>query len=261
MKLISYSLFDHPSSEPFEKMAYIRGFYFNARMNNLIYPDWRTHLEVDKCIWMEFGFLFEWLKHNNNLSLSINDKNPQLCEGMIWRMNPIFNQDVSHVLCRDCDSVTTYREALSVQKWIESGVGVLALHDNPAHAGLMGGMIGVTTSKFKALTGYQDFNSMIAGVNLSQRGSDQNLLNQRILPNIKGDLSIVSTNKIPDIYFKGNLPQVNVRFWESNLTCRHIGSAGVVDLEVLRFFKRFDIENEKYTEIEKEFSKIFYWRQ
>jgi len=258
MKLISYSLFNHPSSENFERMAYIRGFYFNARMNNLLYPDWRTHLEVDKITYTEYQGLFDWLVSNNNLDLKVNDAMPKLCEGMLWRMAPIFTNDVSHVLCRDTDAITTYREAWIVQHWIESGKAVQAILDNKAHSGLMGGMIGVNTSKFKALTGYQSFDQMISGLDLWQRGSDQHFLNQVINPKVRGDLMV--SNALPAIDFKGNLPQVNAKLWESNLTCRHVGSAGVVDMEVLRFFKRFDEYNWKYIPIEKEFHKVFYWQ-
>lgn len=259
MKLISYSLFNAPC-EQFEKMCYLRGFYWNARMNNLIYPDWRTHLEVQRIIYDEFKELFDWLVENNNLSLTINEESPALCEGMLWRMKPIWTQDVSHVLCRDADAITTYKEAQYIQDWLESGIAVSSIHDNPAHGGLMGGMVGFDTASFKALTGLNCFNDMIANHDLSQRGSDQHLLNGQILSQISHVVNTYGRDFEMGKQLK-KLPLVDVRLWESNLTCRHIGSAGVVEMETIRFFKRFDEYQWKFDVIEKQFPKIFHWHE
>ena len=258
-KLISYSLFDAPC-EQFEKKAYIRGFYWNARMNNLLYPDWRTHLEVSTDVYKEFENLFEWLVSNNNLSLVVNPHptGVPLCEGMLWRMKPIWTIDVSHVLCRDADAITTYKEAQYIQDWLETGLPICSIHDNPAHSGLMGGMIGIDTAAFKAHTGIQSFGHLIANRDLSQRGSDQHLLNGEILQRLT--TSPPSINTYPnDFSGSKTLPQVDPKLWESNLCSFFIGSAGVNELETLRFFKRFDLYNWKFQEIEKNYSNLFYW--
>lgn len=261
-KLISYSLFNG-NCERFEKMAYVRGFYWNCRMNNLIFPDWRTHLEVDYPTYFEYAILFDWLVANNNLVLHVNhEENVKLCEGMLWRVKPMFMLDVSHVLCRDTDSITTYREALAVQEWLESGKGSHNMNDNPAHSGLMGGMFGFNTAYLKAAMEVNSFEQLIAGWDLTQRGSDQHLLNQKILPRIKDNLLFVGgrmAHKIPDTYAQDNLPSVNKALWESNLTCRHIGSSGVVEMETIRFFKRFDEYQWKFDVIEKQLPRVFYW--
>lgn len=263
MKRIAYSLFK-AGAQPFEMRSYIRGFYFNARMNKMIYPDWRTHLEVDGAIYAEYQGLFDWLVANNGLSLNvIQEENIPLCRGMLWRMKPIFTEGVTHVLCRDTDSITTYREALTVQEWLESGKGVHALNDNPAHGGMMGGMVGFNTAFLKACMEVSSWDQLVAGWDLSLRGSDQHLMNQKIYPRVRDNILMVGgtliRHAIPDIYAQDPLPQVDKRLWESNLTCRHIGSAGVVDMEVLRFFKRFDEENNKYIPIEQAYQKLFYW--
>ena len=61
---------------------------------------------------------------------------------MLWRMIPIFEpaDHYSHVLCRDADAITTYREACAVTEWLASGKAVHALRDDPMHMiPLMGG--------------------------------------------------------------------------------------------------------------------------
>lgn len=258
-KLICYSLFNNPANEKFEKMAYVRGFYWNARMNNFLYPDWRTHLEVQEELYLEFQELFDWLVENNNLDLVVNKYGrPQLCEGMLWRMKPIWTIDVSHILCRDTDAITTYKEAQYIQDWIESCKTVSAIHDNPAHSGLMGGMVGFETAGFKALTQYDSWRGMIDGYefDLSVRGSDQHLLNK--LSSKLLTETIVYNPQWTQPRF--SVPQVDPKLWESNLVCRHIGSAGVVEMEILRFFKRFDEYNWKFQVIEKKYPNLFYWQ-
>lgn len=263
-KLITYSLFKG-GKEPFEERSYIRGFYWNARMNNFIYPDWRTHLEIDRATYTEYKNLFDWLVGNNNLSLNINEATPELCKGMLWRMKPIFTIDISHVICRDTDSITTYKEAQCVQAWLESGIGFHAINDNPAHGGLMGGMVGFDTAKLKGFMRWNSWGEMIGGYDLSKHGSDQNLMNQKLHSKIYNDLFLHKLNgsgcaaKRTETTAEIRLPLVDKKLWESNLVCRHIGSAGVVEMETLRFFKRFDEYNWKFQPIEKEFPKIFYW--
>lgn len=252
-KLICYALFDNGNKELFEKRSYIRGFYWNARMNNLLYPDWRTHLEVDEATFNSNPSLFEWLVRNNNLSLVINKVTPPLCEGMLWRMKPVFTMDVTHVLCRDADAVTTYREALMVQEWLESYQAIHAIHDNPAHDGLMGGMIGIVTSRFKAVYNVTTWEEMIKGLKLDQHGSDQHFLNREILPRFRNE---IFWHK-PGHKLYAGLPQVNKKYWESDLTCRHIGSPGVVEMELRRFFIRHDEYNWKFQEIEKAHPHLF----
>ena len=260
MKIISYSLFNHPSSQEFERRAYIRGFWFNCRMNRFIFPEWRTHVNLDKSVYSMYATMFEWLKINHSISYTINDETPQLCEGMIQRMRPCFDQHTSHVMCRDADSLTTYREALAIQDWLESGDACLALHDNPGHDGLMGGMVAFDTSQFKALTGYQTWEEMIDGYDLKERGSDQHLMNGRILPKIKVRY-VGGKNKIQlDTRFEQrNLPMVHPKFFESNFCISFIGAAGVNELETIRFFKRIDEYEWAFNEIERVFPKLFPW--
>lgn len=265
MKLITYALFNG-DAKPFEKTAYIRGFCFNVRMNRLLYPEWTTHLEIDKALYWEFKILFDCLVSNLGLSLNINDKTPKLCEGMFWRTKSLFDEGITHIICRDADSITTYREASCVAQWIHTGLSTHAILDNPAHAGMMGGMVGFNTQLFKTITGFSSWSEMVAGFDLSLRGSDQHFMNQILYPKLKHNLLLHRLNgagmeACATLDNASGNPNINPALWESDLTCRHIGSAGVVEMETLRFFQRFDKESETFfEEIEKRFPKVFYWR-
>jgi hypothetical protein len=263
MKLICYSLFNSEGTQNFEKLFYLRGLYWNCRMNAFLFPDWRTHLEVSRDIYEGFHELFDWLVANNNLSFSINEENhPKRCEGMLRRMKPIFDQNVTHILCRDADALSSYREALVVQKWLESNKKCHAILDNRAHSGLMGGMTGFQTSWFRGCMEMGSWEQMISGWDFSQHGSDQNWLNAKVLPRIKDDLMWSGGplgDEIPDAYSQAALPQVSPMLWEANLISSFIGSPGFNEVECIRFFRRFDKEPSKFEAIEKQFPKLFYW--
>lgn len=226
-------------------------------MNKMLFPEWRTHVNLDRATYDKYHQMFEWLKLHHMVGYTIHEEVPDLCTGMIWRMLPIFTQDVTHVLCRDADSLTTYREALAVQAWLETGQACLALHDNPGHGGLMGGMVGFDTAQLKALTGTYSWEEMISGYDLSQRGSDQHLMNQRILPKVNMNVKFVKENELAGKYSDKYLPGVDRKLWESNLCIAFIGAAGVNEMETIRFFTRFDPYQWAWIEIERMYPHLF----
>lgn len=268
MKVISYSIFKAPC-EKFEFMAYMRGLYFNWRMNNLIYPEWRTYITVSRSVQQEYPYFFKDLQANG-VWVDMHE-DAVLCRSMLERMYPVLMSEsagITHVICRDADAITTYKEAAAVQEWVDSGLGFHGITDNPAHSiPMMGGMVGFRPDVFhKTFPQWKSLNDMTKRFNLSQRGSDQQLLMADIYPKAKGNLFVHAfegykgdreVNRVRQGGVLTELPGVSPKLWESNLTCRHIGSAGVIDMEVLRFFKRFDKTD--YSEFEKQHSDICYW--
>jgi hypothetical protein len=245
MKVISFSIFDR-TYYPFELGFYMRGLYFNVRMAKLLYPDWSVHITVESQFRERYLNFFKWFEDHATVTDGANNR--PLCEMMLWRMLPLFDTDTTHVICRDTDAILTYKEAQLVHAWVQSDNDIHMMLDNPAHSGLMGGMVGFKGAFIR--NNFVKFNLLTKNWNLNKRGSDQDLLNNVVLPKGKG--SVYKSSFLPNI-----LPGVNERLWESNLTCRHIGSAGAVDMEVLRFFKRFDKTD--YSEFESSLPDIFYW--
>lgn len=270
MKYISYSIFGDPSS--FEFNWYLRGLYFNLRMNKILYPDWMTQFNIERAIWFKYESLFHELSSLIQYSVNFHDSVDK-CTSMLWRMyeifegnytNPIYNP--THVICRDADAITTYKEAQAVQEWIDSGLGFHSITDDPAHTiPIMGGMCGFRVDHFKqTFPEYDTFEKLIGRDNLKDHGSDQNLLMKKIYPKAKGNMmghffkGCKENVKIVRNSVSNQIPGVNPKLWESNNTCRMIGSPGVVDFELLRFFKRFD-NDPKFKEFEKKFPDLFYW--
>jgi hypothetical protein len=223
-------------------------------MARLIYPEWRIEVNVDQSTFDEFRPLLEFLAHN----ITVNSNGRPLCEAMLWRMKPCFNLDVTHVLCRDADALVTYREAQRVQQWLEGGKGCHSILDNPAHSGLMGGMVGFDTAKLKAATSWQTWDQMIEGWDLTHRGSDQHLLNQRILPHMATETHTHDSREGNHL-LPAKLPGVDGKFWTSNLCVFFIGAAGVNELETIRFFNDMDEYNWQCNEILSKYPKVFYW--
>lgn len=266
MKVISYSIFGDPSS--FEFRFYLRGVYFNARMNRLLYPEWQT------CIFYEDKVIEKLYDFNVSLSqvcgniISRSMPSSSKCESMLWRILPLMGPrpGVTHVICRDADAITTYKEAQSVHEWIDSGLGFHGITDDPAHTiPMMGGMSGFKVDHFKnTFPEYDTFEKLIGKDNLKDHGSDQNLLMKKIYPKAKGNMmghffkGCKENVKIVRNLVSNQIPGVSPKLWESNNTCRMIGSPGVVDFELLRFFKRFD-NNQKFDAFERKYSDVMYW--
>lgn len=268
MKVVSYSIFK-AKCEPFEFMAYLRGLYFNCRMNKLIYPEYQTIISLHKDFREKYKEYFDALYSTFNASVWLSEPGP-LCYQMLWRLQPLYMSDITditHVICRDADAITTYKEAQAVQEWVDSGLGFHSITDNQSHTlPMMGGLIGVKVDHFKqTFPEYNTFEKLVANFDLSKHGSDQNLIMKYIYPKAKDNMmghffdGCKEKVKITRNSVSGIIPGVDPRLWESGLTCRHIGSPGVVDLEVLRFFKRFDKTD--YSAFESQFPDIFYWRK
>ncbi len=251
----------------FEFNAYMRGLYFNTRFAKLVYPDWEIHIEVDSKTFSDFDNIFYGLQKFYGVTFTINEIHP-LTKSMFWRMKKAFMPDVDYIMCRDADALVTYREAQAVKAFVDSGLEIHAVTDNPAHGvPLMGGMTAFKCKPIRDKFGVWKAMTTHVRDNSWPRGMDQILISDlfytqenkskifgHYLQGYKGAGEAVIKTEIDNI----PLPGVDPKLWETNLCVRHIGSAGVVELETLRQLKRFSQETE-FEEIAKRYPKIFYW--
>lgn len=265
---ICYSLFGDPSS--FEFKFYQRGIYFNARMNGLLYPGGTTVIITTPELYNKFEEFFVALEAITNTMVMTSKYSDDRCSAMLWRMVLLYvltPDRFTHIICRDADAITTYKEAQAVQEWIDSGLSFHGITDDPAHTiPIMGGMCGFRVDHFRQIfPEYNTFEKLIGNDNLKDHGSDQNLLMKKIYPKAKSNMmghffkGCKENVKIVKSSVSNQIPGVSPKLWESNNTCRMIGSPGVVDFELLRFFKRFD-NNPKFDAFEKKYPNIFYWQ-
>lgn len=272
MKNICYSIFGAKDKTPenaFLFYAYMRGLVWNVKMNRLLYPGWITHVEIDVHTYSQYDHIFNKLQKLYGVMFNVNPPAP-LCKAMLWRLKPLFEPGVDRIICRDADAITTHREACMVKDWENTDLPVHLIADNPAHSNsLMGGMCGFKTDYFLNSFGWKSFEEMLQSANedFSFHGADQNFLAKFVAPNVHHEtMAHLMSGQNPILGQKYNveqftkeLPGVDNKLWESNLTCRHIGSAGVVDLETIRFFQRFDTEIPEMKAVELLYPEIFYW--
>lgn len=236
MKVISYSIFN--KCQPYELNYYLRGLYFNLRMNKLIYPQWKSYVHIELALMDKYNDYFNELKRLFDFHGDILKSGP-LCTMMLWRMIPLF-EDAEVLICRDADSIITYKESQFINYWVEkTNAPCSSINDNPAHHGIMGGLCGFKRGAFKE----KKFSEFIDGYDLTKRGSDQTLINQKYKGEVFNNKNFISGNASP--------------LWESNLIPAFMGSAGVNEMEAIRFFKRFDPV--QYDDFEKRFANLFYW--
>jgi len=300
MKAIAYSIFGAKRQRRegcFSFESYLRGLLLNIRFNRLIYPGWTNAVMVEAETYDAWKGLFEMLSDRGLIMMTICDNNRPLCESMLWRLKPVFwlrkNSDIfmfSHVLCRDLDSLCTYREAQAVATWMENDKVAHAITDSVSHTiPMMGGMIGFRSSGICGRMDVSTFEELLA-LNphpLDKKGSDQKFLNTIIYPKMAthGDDSITQH------YFKGHgntwlsdfhtcncwlhavarghedncpentkidLPEI---LKETNEISQHIGAAGYNSIHVDRIIEERKEEFQDIIEIEQLYPDLFYWNK
>lgn len=275
-KAISYSLFGYNKErhkDCFDFSSYLRCLMVNVRMNRLIYPEWEIVLQTNQETYNAFKKLFD----NIGIIIRINPPAP-LCLAMLWRLKTCFetekdNWKYSHVICRDLDSPTTYREAQAVKYWINRDKAMHAITDSISHnIPLMGGMIGIRPAYFNEKVGntWDAMMKLSKGMTFEKKGSDQVFLNQCIYPTFatKGSESITQHyvkghgdtflndyhNTIPDLEI-----DVPYQYSESNQTCGHIGASGYYETAMFKFLRKYKDQFTDLIEVEKQYPNIFYW--
>lgn len=287
MKAVSYSLFGygrdkHHSCFTFD--SYMQSLGYCLRMNKLIYPEWVTIIHVDRATYDAFAKYWERIQCDS-IRVVICDDAP-LCMAMLWRLKPIFERvwsDVaggythwkySHVICRDLDSPSPYREAQCVQEWINNDKAAHAITDSISHTiPLMGGLVGFRPDYITERLGSHTWDELVGranGIDFNNKGSDQDFLNREIYPRIakQGTDSITQHyllgcantflsdyhNQIPNI----ELP-IGEEMKESNDSCCHLGQSGWLLPPTWKFFDKHKEKFNHILEAEKEFPNIFYW--
>lgn len=152
------------------------------RAHFAVWPDWELRIYHDRRV-MEYP-CWPWLERlaeAKMLTLVDKGETRDLCYGMLWRMEPLFDPDVEYFICRDIDSLPMHRDRAMVEEFIASGATAHCILDSESHSGpYMGGMVGWNAPKLRAALNVKSLDEMIAlygVIDLSIHGSDQRLLN------------------------------------------------------------------------------------
>lgn len=281
-KAISYAIFGYQRPTPqncFPFDSYVRGLWINLRINRILYPGWDNVINLDSETYNSpFRGVFDYIQNKGFGILNLCPSGEPLCKAMLWRMKPIFFSEnlewvYSHVICRDVDSVGTYREAQAVTQWIQEDKTIHCITDSISHnVPMMGGMIGIIPRYFTDRIG-QKFETMMDiphGLDFNRKGTDQDFLNRYIYPKCADSatehfvLGMVKNlaegngrhYSIPDI----DVPNVS-REMEAplNAMAGHVGCAGAYSTPLEKFLMDIDPFRNEYLQFEKQFSTLFYW--
>lgn len=276
---VSYSLFgyDEQYQNCYDFKSYIRYFSLNLRMYKILFPSWNIHLCLDENTYNSpYKDFFDYHTNQGLIEVEILPKEA-LCKMMLYRLIPCFIQDqegvqkYDRILCRDIDSLPTYRERQAVEYWIKNGKIAHAITDSYSHnIPLMGGMIGFQTNLLRKELGVRAFDKMLAldsSQKFDSKGSDQTFLNNVVLPKVAYSMTEHYVLGLPQS-FRGDcfnyiqndpVEDIAPELKESNILVNHIGQAGFIIEPVLKFLEKYETNSEYYTNIEKQYKEIFYW--
>lgn len=275
-KAISYSLFGYDRArekDSFEFDGYARGFFLNVRINRVLFPDWISVLNIDSASYNSpYKPIFDWLKDNTPTEINIFHNGEPLCKAMLRRLQTVFayehpNWRFTHTICRDTDSISTYREAQAVAQWIQEDKAIHCITDSVSHnIPMMGGMCGFRpgyvndrlniTNKID-----QAWDRLIKwgdGIDFSVKGSDQTFLMRFIYPKLSD-----SATEHFVLGMKETVPENNGRHYsipdiEIDVdpvhkfldTCAgHIGAAGCYGSVMMKWLKTMDPYRDEYDEV------------
>lgn len=277
MNAITFSLFGYKGnlSSAYPFASYFRGVSFNLKMCELIYPGWKVHLILDEPTYEHFKEYFDYHVEGGRLAIEVIEPD-ELCMMMLSRMRPIF-ENYDRILCRDLDSLVTYKERQAVEYWISTGRLGHCMTDSVSHnISLMGGMVGFDCKQFRDVIAVDSFKSMVRRgrhIDYTVKGADQTFLNQAILPKIAHSLVEHYLEGLPQSFrgecFTGpdaiqNIPPADIppEYAESNKLIEHIGADGFKCDMALVFFEKYFTKEQKeyYNKIEDKFKEVHYWR-
>jgi hypothetical protein len=226
-KCISICLFGYNKQYEncFSFNTYLTYLSINLRAYYFVYPEWEIVLHIDCITYNFYKKYFDDILKIINISYKVYEPN-QICKSMIWRLNTISEYD--YTICRDIDSLPTFRERLCVEQWISENTNAHSINDSISHTiPLMGGMVGFKKNTFpiEILNNNYDF---------SQKGSDQVFMNEYITPYLSSyytqhrflGFPVDSNNPFSRNYINTSEIYLDEYKLRADLLCNHIGQSG-----------------------------------
>jgi hypothetical protein len=280
MNAISYSLFGYNQQHEncYDFRAYMRGLHLNIRIAELLYPGWDIYVAIDESVQRS-----PYYPYIDNLILNCKIANgsfgtAELCRMMLYRLYPAFLTEgngmmYDHIICRDTDSLLSYRERQAVAYWERGPKMAHSITDSISHSiPIMGGMCGFMSGPFRDRMGVKSFDELLSlsqGIDFTRKGADQDFLNRYILPKVADSITEHFVLGHPQT-FRGDchnfihdidLKEIGVpdELKETNGYGFHIGAAGFQTDAVVKFLQKHGKDNEYWEALEKQYPETFYW--
>jgi hypothetical protein len=280
MNAIAYSLFGYNQQHEncYDFRSYLRGLHLNIRIAELLYPGWSICVAIDQSVhYSPYREYFTNLSLDKRLDVYLQATRP-LCEMMLYRLLPMFmiegnKNKYDRVLCRDTDSLLSYRERQAIEYWMRGTKMAHSLTDSISHnIPLMGGMCSFMSGPFRARMGVKSFDELLSlsqGIDFNNKGADQDFLNRYVLPKVADSITEHFVLGHPQT-FRGDchnfihdidLKEIGVpdELKETNGYGFHIGASGMQTDAVVKFLQKHGKDNEYWEGIEKQYPETFYW--
>lgn len=218
--VVSLALFRHArSSYEDPRCGVSQGRYFANCLPAIVrgyavcFPGWTVRIYHDDSIYYsQYGDVLFALAKAGAIELVDCGPAETLCGGMLWRMRPASDPEVSRFICRDVDAMPTPREAKAVQDWIDSGLAAHIIHDSSSHTGYMGGMMGFRADALREVVGPDSYATAVQfaaddGIDLNVHGGDQRVLNRLFKARLAtSTLCSFDPSKLPHSEFRTSRP-------------------------------------------------------
>lgn len=281
MNAISYSLFGYNQQHEncYDFRAYLRGLHLNIRIAELLYPGWEVSVMIDQSV-TESPYVnyFYDLDKEHKIALHVMPST-ELCRMMLYRLYPAFLTEGDYmkydrIICRDTDSLLSYRERQAVEYWTRGPKMAHSMTDSISHTiPIMGGMCSFMSGPFRDRMGVQSFDELLSlsqGIDFNRKGADQDFLNRYVLPRIADSITEHFVLGHPQT-FRGdchnfihdiNLKEIGVadELKETNGYGFHVGASGFQTDAVVKFLDKYGTDNEYWVELEKQYPEVFYWK-
>lgn len=286
-KALAYSIFGYQHEAPesgFDFDSYLRGLWVNVRINRVLFPDWITVINADdETLHSPFKPIFDFMD-GMKVRIIRRPSNQPLCIGMLWRFQTVFDYDhpswtYSHTLCRDTDSIGTYRELQAVIQWIQEDRAAHCITDSISHnIPLMGGMCGFrpgyVNDRLKACDDpkfvFEELLNLAPDIDYRRKGSDQDFLMRVIYPRVQDSITAHFVLGMRQVVPEGNGMHYKISDIETPVdpvhkfldTCAgHIGAAGYYETPMVKWLRHIDPFRGQYKDIERRFPRLMYWRE
>lgn len=177
-KVISFCLWGN-------KTKYTIGSIRNTDLAKEFYPDFECWIYIhEPTVPKE---IVDQLKIKDNVKIFLRNGDLNTCKPMMWRFEPIDDEDVEIMMSRDTDTRILSREKLAVEEWLNSDKIFHIMRDHPYHSNLiLGGMFGVK----KNILIINNWKNLMNQFNQNNYDYDQQFLAEFIYPKIKDNVII-----------------------------------------------------------------------
>jgi hypothetical protein len=205
-------------------------FFYNSYLPAIVrahascYPGWELWIYHDSSLYAShYGDVLMRLHRAGRIRLIYVGEPTAVCEGMLWRMKPIFEAGVEFVATRDIDAIPQPRDFKCIEEFSQSAGTVQVIHDSISHCGIMGGMSCFSAARAREHLKCATWDQMMERArtyHLERHGADQQFLAHAF----DGQACVV---RFP--------PRVDQR----DLIAPHIGGAGPAE-PVIRWYDSMD---------------------